>query len=357
MTNQKIWLNSHLNFKLTNKNEMRTARYKINDRDAYYHCVTRTVNKEMLLDTRAKEVLRKQLWQMAEFCGVEIITYCIMTNHFHVLVKVPEQKQSSDSELVRRFKLLYPKPTKYQTMAVDVLEANLKQGGKEAEKARKRLQARMGDVSVFMKEVKQRFSIWYNRSHRRIGTLWAERFKSTLVEGNDHALKICAAYIDLNPVRAAIVKDPKEYRWSGYAEAVGGNELARDGLATACEISRNRKTKDNWKSISRDYRKLIYCKGSSPAPGKGGAGSIIPEKKWREVLSKGGSLPMTSALRCRVRYFTDGAILGSKEYIQSYYEEHRSEFSRKRKKAPQPMKGSDWGGLCVIRGLRQSVFG
>ncbi len=65
---------------------------------------------------------------------------------------------------------------------------------------------------------------------------------------------------------------------------------------------------------------------------------------------------MASVLRCRVRYFTDGAILGSKEYVQSYYEEHRREFSRKRKKEPQLMKGSDWGGLCVIRGLRQSVF-
>jgi putative transposase len=38
------------------------------------------------------------------------------------------------------------------------------------------------------------------------------------------------AYIDLNPVRAELVKDPKDYRWSGYGEAVAGNQARRVGL-------------------------------------------------------------------------------------------------------------------------------
>ena len=57
-----------------------------------------------------------------------------------------------------------------------------------AEAARRRIDAdirqgliaRMGDVSIFMKELKQRFSLWYNRHHDRFGTLWAERFKSVV---------------------------------------------------------------------------------------------------------------------------------------------------------------------------------
>jgi putative transposase len=77
-----------------------------------------------------------------------------------------------------------------------------------------------------MKTLKQRFSVWYNRNHRRYGTLWADRFKSVLVEGSGNPLQTMAAYIDLNPVRAGIVEDPKEYRFSGYAEAV-----AEDGAA------------------------------------------------------------------------------------------------------------------------------
>tara|TARA_B100001123_G_scaffold354875_1_gene407626 strand:- start:165 stop:374 length:210 start_codon:yes stop_codon:yes gene_type:complete len=67
--------------------------------------------------------------------------------------------------------------------------------------------ARMGDLSFFIKELKQWFSIWYNRTHKRYGTLWAERFKSVLVKGVPASLKTIAAYIDLNPVRAGLVED------------------------------------------------------------------------------------------------------------------------------------------------------
>jgi putative transposase len=88
----------------------------------------------------------------------------------------------------------------------------------------------MGDVSAFMKELKQRFSRWYNEVHDRYGTLWAERFKSVLVEDDSDALRTVAAYIDLNSVRAGLTPDPKDYRYSGYGEAVAGSGKARAGL-------------------------------------------------------------------------------------------------------------------------------
>ena len=66
---------------------------------------------------------------------------------------------------------------------------------------------------------------------------------------------------------------------------------------------------------------------------------------------------LAEALRCRVRYFTDGAVLGSKEFVQSWFEAHRDERAARRRAAgPHSMQGSDWSGLCVIRGLRRSVF-
>ena len=112
---------------------MRKARLKIVGRSAVYHCVTRTVNKEYIIDRVAKEVLRKQLWQIADFSGVEVITYCIMSNHFHVLVRVPDREATkvSDEELMRRYRVLYPKPTQYQQAGPNVLEKKLLENDEE----------------------------------------------------------------------------------------------------------------------------------------------------------------------------------------------------------------------------------
>ena len=143
---------------------------------------------------------------------------------------------------MRRYKVLYPKPTKFQTASTKVLESQLQAGGPEADEIRRKLLARMGDVSEYMKTVKQRFSVWYNRNHRRFGTLWADRFKSVLVEGKGNPLQTMAAYIDLNPVRAGIVDDPKDYRFCGYAEAIAGVVVAQRGLTAVWSDSGARRS-------------------------------------------------------------------------------------------------------------------
>ena len=75
--------------------------------------MSHSVSGTPYFDERAKEILRKMIWQVADFSGVEVLTYCVMSNHFHVLVRVPVPDQLSDAELLRRYRVLYPKPTKY----------------------------------------------------------------------------------------------------------------------------------------------------------------------------------------------------------------------------------------------------
>src|SRR6056297_2694703 len=103
---------------------MRRARLKITEPgvDGVYHCMTRTVNGEHLFTDRDKEQLRRMLWQVADFSGVEILTYCVMDNHFHVLVLVPFEESVCDRELRRRYRVLYPKPTAYETASIKILE-------------------------------------------------------------------------------------------------------------------------------------------------------------------------------------------------------------------------------------------
>jgi len=62
-------------------------------------------------------------------------------------------------------------------------------------------------------------------------------------------------------------------------------------------------------------------------------------------------------LRCRVRYFTDGAILGSKEFVRGFVETWQLEKGRKYPPKVNPLRGADWKGLTIIRGLRKEIFG
>ena len=319
-----------------------------------HHAMSRIVGGQMLLGSREKEVLRKMLWQVSDFCGVEILTYCILSNHFHVLVRVPEKDRAvGDDELLRRFKVLYPKPTKYQTVSFAAMEKALREGNEDAVAVRERLLARMHDLSEFMKTVKQRFSIWYNRNHDdRLGTLWMDRFKSVLVEGAGNPLQTMAAYIDLNPVRAGLVEDPKDYRWCGYAEAVAGSEWARQGLTV---VWADRIGGDGAVAALAAHRSLIFGKGASPWTHKG---RLIDREMAEKVLNEQqGELPLAVVLRCRVRYFTDGAILGSAEFVRGHATRWQAERGRKHAPKINLVRGAPWGDLTVVNGMRRALFG
>ncbi len=70
-------------------------------------------------------------------------------------------------------------------------------------------------ASKLMQSLGRRYVQYVNRAHRRSGTLWEGRFKASLVEAESHLLS-CYRYIELNPVRAAVVKHPADYIWSSY---------------------------------------------------------------------------------------------------------------------------------------------
>jgi hypothetical protein len=319
--------------------------------------MTRVVNGEHLFEDRQKEMLRKMIWQVADFCGVEVLTYCVMSNHFHVLLRVPERQEVDDAELLRRYAVLYPKPTKYQTDSVKVLRSHLEADAEEAAEVRAKLLARMGDVSEYMKSVKQRFSVWYNRNHQRYGTLWADRFKSVLVEGKGNPLQTMAAYIDLNPVRAGLVEDPKDYRFCGYAEAVVGRAKAQAGLRCIWKAYADGSTRQGFEvgavTALDMHRSLIFGKRASD----GGISDLSRKQALKVLEQADGRLPKAAVLRCRVRYFTDGAILGSAEFVRGFTGAWQMERERKHPPKVNPMQGTDWGDLAVIQRLRRRVFG
>lgn len=75
-------------------------------------------------------------------------------------------------------------------------------------------------IPQLMQSVGRRYVRNYNMRQGRTGTLWEGRYKSTLIQAERYLLN-CMAYMDLNPVRAGMVADPGDYRWSSYLHYIG----------------------------------------------------------------------------------------------------------------------------------------
>ncbi|MDQ1812717.1 transposase [Massilia sp. CCM 9210] len=74
---------------------------------------------------------------------------------------------------------------------------------------------------IMMKALGERYVQYVNRRYDRIGTLWQGRYRSCLVQ-DERYLFVCQRYIELNPVRAQMVKHPGDYRWSSYRRNANG---------------------------------------------------------------------------------------------------------------------------------------
>ncbi len=208
---------------------MRRPRVKV-DGEGFYHVVSRIGGKRFLIDETEKAILLGMIRGAAAFSGVELYTFAVMSNHFHLLVRIPRKKEVSNKELERRMLAWYG-PGKYAAIREKWEKWTQKKQVWRVEDEKARMRARMYDLSQFCKTFKEAYTQDYNRRHENTGTIWEGRFKSILLEGSFRALMTVAGYVHLNPVRAAMVERPEESRWTGYGAGCGGDERAREGLA------------------------------------------------------------------------------------------------------------------------------
>ncbi len=134
----------------------------------------------------------------------------------------------------------------------------------------------------FMKEFKQRISMWYNREYDHKGSFFTGRYWSAMVEGAWHRLVGLPAYVDLNPVRAELVEDPKDYRFSGYGRAVKfGDAMSLRGIKTWMQ-------QDDAQKALAHYRHVLYSIGAKPK--KGGKVALDPQEGRHEPSAEQGIL-------------------------------------------------------------------
>jgi len=353
--------------KAPGRGDGKRRRFVFADRASCYHVMSRVAGGDLLFGDVEKEAFRKLMRRMEKFSGLEILTYAVMGNHFHILLRVPCQdeylrrfregtREEREARLLEHLKSLYSKAYLRQ------LEGELSQMKEKGlddlfEKTLESFLKRMCSLERFMKELKERFSRWFNKRHGRRGTLWQERYKSVLVQDGEAAVTM-AAYIDLNPLRAGLVEDPKDYRWCGYAEAVGGSKRARVGICRALGISR-----DRWRVDGAEiYRRILLTEGMEATEETGrrkekegdtGRRRGFKREEALAQLEGGGKLSRGELLRCRVRSFSEGMVLGSRGFVEEALSKRSEWFGEKTGAKEMPLDTDcKREGLCGLRSLK-----
>ena len=314
--------------------------------DSTYHLTARVVNKAYLFaDSAIKDWIVDRIYGVADFCGVDVLAWCVMDNHLHLLVHVPEvptrYRTSAESPATYAFGMRPPacnvplwSPTGIQPSAAadgdsprvapsrppldfmlddDEMQNRLlslygnakkvasirrrwdklRESGRdrEIELEKEGYCRRMYNVSHFMKTLKESVAAGYNFRRRREGQLWDGRFYSGVVERVTNVLGIVASYIDLNPVRAGIVKIPDGYRWNSFTQALGKGKYARrcrEGYEAIFGLA--------WTEAEKMMRRIL-------------------DDKVRKMDGVGGIVrPRASlAIRTRIRVLSHGAFIGIDE--------------------------------------------
>ncbi len=135
---------------------------------AYYHVINRGNGGERIFTSkRDHEKFLECLAVLHERFGVNIHSYCLMSNHYHLLIETPQANLSA---------------------AIQWLNVS--------------------------------YAIWFNKKHKRHGHLFQGRFKAILVDADEYLTQV-SCYIHLNPVKAGITSNPQDYRWSSYCDFIG----------------------------------------------------------------------------------------------------------------------------------------
>jgi len=320
---------------------------------AIYHCISRVVDRQFVLQEKEREQFVAYMRMYEQFCQVRVLAFCVMSNHFHLLLEVPSPPEDrgaswSDAQFLKHLSSLYT-GDKMKGISMQLKELRKHAGDAAAVAYRDSFLKRMWDLSDFMKTLKQRFTRWFNRNHERKGTLWEDRFKSVLVE-DGHAARTMAAYIDLNPVRAKMVEDPKDYRWCSYGEAVAGKKLARAGLQRVMFVKEAASSSGemaaglllSWRRAAHRYRQFLYLD--------------LNRNRSEVDAEKAPQLTEAEALRCRVRYFVDGLAIGSKSWVNDAFGMTRERFSENRTSGARKMRRIK-SSLCTLRDLQIEAVG
>jgi putative transposase len=169
--------------------------------EAVYHITSRgNEKKPVYKDDRDRDNFLTTLDKVNKRYNWLCHAYCLMDNHFHLLIETPD-----------------------------------------------------GNLSLGMRQLTGVYAQAFNKRHRRVGHLFQGRYKAILIQKDSHLLEVCR-YVVLNPVRAHLVEDPGQWRWSSYGATAGREKLPAcltTGWVLGQFSSKRRKAE-------REYREYVH---------------------------------------------------------------------------------------------------
>ena len=273
---------------------MRQPRLKPAGVDMFYHVYNRVVgdHADLPFGEVEKEQFIRLLQRLGRLYVVDVLAVTVMSNHFHAILFAPGDSPSEEDTCLR-YAAYYDN------------KRHLTPGTPEC----RRMAEQLRDISWFMHDLEYQFSAWFNRTRsvRRRGHLWADRFKHTLLE-EGVAVWDAWKYIEMNPVRAGMVEDPAAYRfcsfgaWSGtgrhpFERAVEARLMPRfKGLLQV------RNQKELYAAMRQDFALLKTLR--QPL-------QVIEKAVWDAARP----LAFSTLASRRMRYWTDGLVIGSKLFV------------------------------------------
>ena len=309
----------------------RTARHKSTEA-AFYHLTNRVAGDPDWFPFRDDHARRHLLDMMLFYVDAyrcRLAAFQIMDNHYHLIVHFEKPRTLSRGEMMESAHKLYGEKAEEKTE--DWTDAQWKA-----------FNERLFDVSKLMANVNGFYAQWFNRKFGRRGHFWGDRFKNPELLGLE-AVQDGILYVELNAVRAGMVKRPEQWKCGSARWRLTGEDQDQDLIPLAELFPSDPET-----DVYGSYRARLYYRGAVPTRDNQAA---IP--RWILHQEQRRGFARAGAFRRRLRFMTDGLAVGPAEKVARLLETYRQQGRYRRRRHPIPQLD---GVLFSLREQRSNAF-
>jgi len=224
----------------------------------YYHCISRCVRRAFLCGAdpltgfnfeHRRQWIVDRIKLLCSVFAVDLCAYAIMNNHYHIVVRInaAQEGEWTDEEVAHRWMQIFSGPRlmhKYLAKT-DLTKAELKSVADLFTTWRERL----ADLSWFMRCINEPIARMANSEDHCTGSFWEGRFKSQALL-DARALLACMAYVDLNPIRAAMARTPEQSDYTSIQDRIENPD-------TSCLAAFSEQGQDTLPFKLKDYLELV----------------------------------------------------------------------------------------------------